>query len=595
MSEAVPSSEPSEPREVELLGVFLEEELAAVSPRDVGVFPLSSMDDYDDAGTKVALDVVRRSLAARDLLTVISREDYEATVVEVPDAEAAGLASVDELFGDDIYTIEAHGPLAIVLAARDNRQIHLRAHPCNSGICTRSVRERRLSTGLIRTTGSLKSSVPRIFMVSLSFPLQFPAGGRGYSRSGSRGTLFRDRKSIGNAGIRDGGNCFVNIITNLSIFGSRHPALRSRRKEDLEAGRNGQAFILDRWSGPERLWCALNFGSLRCAWICVGRVEQVAEPGDCLATEVAAEPVLVVRGEDGTIRALSAICQTVARSFPARKRAKRCVARCISGPTTSRGAWPARRAWAMPRPCGGCARRCACPMLRLELWHGFIFVNLDEDAPPLAPSLVKLEPLWAGYEATGLKALPPAMGQTPLPWNWKVQVENFTDAYHPEFVHIGTHDFAPSVMEGDGVRFTEMKPGDNAIVRSVPMRTPDGGMMSDGWGTEAAFPAIATLPAEQRRRITFAMLPPSLTIMFAPGTVAYTLIRPTGVAATFAGSDRVTYGGWLLPQSTIDLPDFMDRCKSVSQGGSKIWVCRSTSACRPPKTRASCPMASTGR
>src|SRR5882762_1198837 len=40
-------------------------------------------------------------------------------------------------------------------------------------------------------------------------------------------------------------------------------------------------------------------------WICVGRIEQVAEPGDCLATEVAGEPVLVVRGEDGAIRALS--------------------------------------------------------------------------------------------------------------------------------------------------------------------------------------------------------------------------------------------------------------------------------------------------
>jgi hypothetical protein len=139
-------------------------------------------------------------------------------------------------------------------------------------------------------------------------------------------------------------------------------------------------------------------------------------------------------------------------------------------------------------------------------------------------------------------------------------------------VHIGTHDFAPSVMQDDGVRFTEMKPGDNAIVRSVPMRTPDGGMMKDGWGPEAAFPAIATLPAEQRRRITFAMLPPSLTMMFAPGTVAYTLIRPTGVVATYAGSDRVTYGGWLLPQSTIDLPDFVERCKAVSQGGSKIWA-----------------------
>jgi phenylpropionate dioxygenase-like ring-hydroxylating dioxygenase large terminal subunit len=212
------------------------------------------------------------------------------------------------------------------------------------------------------------------------------------------------------------------------------------------------------------------------------------------------------------------------------------------------------------------------PSLRLELWHGFIFLNLDPHAAPLGPSLAKLEPLWAGYEATGLKALPPVMSDKPLPWNWKVHVENFTDAYHTEYVHIGTHDFAPSAIGNDGVRYTEMSLDDNAIVRSVPLRQPDGGMMKDGWGENAAFPAIATLPPEQRSRLTFAMLPPSLTLMFAPGTVAYTLIRPTGVDATLAGSDRVTYGGWLLPQSTLDLPDLQARCAAVSEGGSKIWA-----------------------
>ena len=57
-------------------------------------------------------------------------------------------------------------------------------------------------------------------------------------------------------------------------------------------------------------------------WICVGRVEQVAEPGDCLATEVASEPVLVVRGEDGTIRALSAICQHRGEIIPCPEKGK---------------------------------------------------------------------------------------------------------------------------------------------------------------------------------------------------------------------------------------------------------------------------------
>ena len=42
-------------------------------------------------------------------------------------------------------------------------------------------------------------------------------------------------------------------------------------------------------------------------WICVGRVEEVGKAGDCLASEVAGEPVLVVRGDDGVIRAFSAV------------------------------------------------------------------------------------------------------------------------------------------------------------------------------------------------------------------------------------------------------------------------------------------------
>ncbi|SJZ30725.1 Ring hydroxylating alpha subunit (catalytic domain) [Enhydrobacter aerosaccus] len=308
-------------------------------------------------------------------------------------------------------------------------------------------------------------------------------------------------------------------------------------------------------------------------WICVGRVEQVAQPGDCLATEVASEPVLVVRGDDGDIRALSAICRHRGEVIPcaeAGKKVLRCPLHYWTYDFQGRlvGAPRMGDAEAVQR----LRQAVRLPSLRLELWHGFIFVNLDEKAAPLAPSLAKLEPLWAGYEATGLKAMPPVMSDTPLPWNWKVHVENFTDAYHTEYVHIGTHDFAPSVLGDDGVRYMDMKPGDNAIVRSVPMRKPGGGMNSGGWSEDSAFPAIATLPPEQRERITFAMLPPSLLLMMAPGTIAYTLIRPAGAEATLAGSDRVTYGGWLLPQSTLDLPDLMERCAAVSAGGSKIWA-----------------------
>lgn len=165
---------------------------------------------------------------------------------------------------------------------------------------------------------------------------------------------------------------------------------------------------------------------------------------------------------------------------------------------------------------------------------------------PLGSGLAKLEPFWEGYEDADLVAVPPIMLDTPLPWNWKIHAENFTDAYHPEFVHVGTHDFAPSIHRDEGVEVTPMAAGDNAIVRTVLLLHPDGGMMEDGWGLEAEFPAIETLSAEQRSHVTFAMIPTGMTIIFAAGAVCYQLIGAIGaigVEATLASNDRVTAGG----------------------------------------------------
>src|SRR5579864_2019314 len=44
-------------------------------------------------------------------------------------------------------------------------------------------------------------------------------------------------------------------------------------------------------------------------WQLVGREEQVAEPGAYFTAEVAGEPLLIVRGQDGVLRALSNVCR----------------------------------------------------------------------------------------------------------------------------------------------------------------------------------------------------------------------------------------------------------------------------------------------
>jgi nitrite reductase/ring-hydroxylating ferredoxin subunit len=307
------------------------------------------------------------------------------------------------------------------------------------------------------------------------------------------------------------------------------------------------------------------------SWLCVGRIEQVANVGDCISARPAGEPILVTRTQAGELRAMAAVCRHRGQVIPCADNQKtlRCPlhfwtydleGKLIGAPRMGREETSDLRKSERLTP------------VRLELWHGFIFVNLDPLAEPLAPTLAKVEPFWSGYENADLIGIPPRPADQPLPWNWKVHVENFTDAYHPEFVHRGTHDFAPSVMSDGGVEFTDMKPGDNAIVRTVPMLKPDGGMNKDGWGENPAFPPISTISAEQRQRLTFVMIPPSLTLIFAPSAIGFALVSATGVEATLASSDRQTAGGWLLPRSTMELPDFKERAALVMEGGAKIWA-----------------------
>ena len=76
---------------------------------------------------------------------------------------------------------------------------------------------------------------------------------------------------------------------------------------------------------------------------------------------------------------------------------------------------------------------CRLPQLAVEEWNGFVFVSMGHDPPPLAP---QLEPLAATLEQYGLADLVIADTiEFDSPWNWKLLVENFMEAYH----HIGPH------------------------------------------------------------------------------------------------------------------------------------------------------------
>jgi len=167
-------------------------------------------------------------------------------------------------------------------------------------------------------------------------------------------------------------------------------------------------------------------------WICVGRTEELSKPGDYLALDICDEPILLMHGEDGVIRAFSNVCRhrgaLIASGHGNRKR--------LMCPYHN---WTYDNRGQLIATPGISDRdefdrtKCGLPEFRCETWLGFVFVCLGNDASPLQNRLADLEAMVRPYhlEQMALKYLADEVWET----NWKSLVENFMEGYHLTPLH----------------------------------------------------------------------------------------------------------------------------------------------------------------
>jgi phenylpropionate dioxygenase-like ring-hydroxylating dioxygenase large terminal subunit len=268
------------------------------------------------------------------------------------------------------------------------------------------------------------------------------------------------------------------------------------------------------------------------AWLVVGRVGWLKEPGDYYTTSHVDEPILVVKDREGAIRAFSPVCRHRAALVAEGKGNARSF-RCPYHHWTYSLEGRLLGAPAMDRTCDFNTKDINLPEFKVEIWLGFIFVNFDPDAEPLAPRLTALSEVLANYDLNSAEERRMEGEPRKEPWNWKVRFENSNDGYHANRLHGGpVHDICPS---------------DLASFPVLPAQTAGYFRYNQNTHADASFnptlkallPIFPKLTPEERHRMLFLCVPPTLTMFARCDMIAYSMFSVDGV------SEMTARQGWL--------------------------------------------------
>ena len=167
-------------------------------------------------------------------------------------------------------------------------------------------------------------------------------------------------------------------------------------------------------------------------WQYAGRAEQVSQPGSFFTTEIAGEPIVVVRDRDMTLRAFYNVC---------RHRAALVVegAGCRSSLQCPYHGWTYGldgRLIGAPDFDGveGFNRRTVgLPAVAVEMWEQFVFVRVDGPRPDLATSLEDIPARAAAFALSKMSFV--ERREYLVACNWKAYVDNYLEGYHIPLIH----------------------------------------------------------------------------------------------------------------------------------------------------------------
>ena len=264
-------------------------------------------------------------------------------------------------------------------------------------------------------------------------------------------------------------------------------------------------------------------------WLCAGRADELPNPGDYMAFEYGAQPLIIIRGADGALSARSNIC-------------RHRMMRLVEGRGNTRKFTCPYHAWTynLEGQLVGAAYmdRTTCfnksdiqlPAVRCEEYLGWIYVCLDPDVEPVVRMLADLTEKLLPYNMQDYVTI--FTEDHVWDTNWKCLTENFMEGYHLPVAHrdtVGGH-FPVEETQFDGrgsfPHFTSqlfVKTG------TAPVGTahPDNTSLTGKWRNISVMPTVF----------------PSHMYVLAPDHLWYLALQPDG-----PGRTRIRYGAALAPE-----------------------------------------------
>jgi Rieske 2Fe-2S family protein len=257
------------------------------------------------------------------------------------------------------------------------------------------------------------------------------------------------------------------------------------------------------------------------SWICAGRVEAIANPGDYFLREFAGESLIVVRDRAGSLRAFYNVCRH--RGTRMCTRGEGNFGERIQCPYHGWTYGLDGRLLGAPHMEGANFAREDYPLREIQtsVWDGHIFLHLDGAAEPLDRRLGPLPHKFAPWSMQDLRLHRRITYDVAA--NWKLAVLNYNECLHCPFLHPALNcltDYLGADNEPAAGRY---------IGGAMGFRPGVETMSTDGRRRRAYLPGLSD---DERRRVYYYAILPNLLLSLHPDYMMVHTLWPVAVNHT---------------------------------------------------------------